>query len=159
MQLIAKARFSLLLDRLLKCRPENLRVMALVRLSLSRSVVDIYVGNIMADQKIDMFKGILPGEPLYKMAPTRDENGQSFVDFMLIIPKLKKKPQEYIDRTLKDIQMVLNQYSRDVVFANMDLKINCLWVSYKPKPGLCKELIEAIRRYVPEAMLVGDVSR
>jgi len=113
----------------------------------------------MSNQNIDMFKGVLPGEPLYKIAPTRDENGKSFVDFMLIIPKLKKKPQIYIDRTLKDIQMVLSRYSSDVVFANMDLKINCLWVSHKPKPGLCKELTTAIRQYVPEAMLVGDVSR
>ena len=112
----------------------------------------------MSDQKIDMFKGVLPGEPLYKIAPTRDEDGKSFVDFMLIIPKLKKKPQKYIDRTLKDIQMVLSRYSHDVVFANMDLKINCLWVSHKAKAGLCKELTAAIRQYVPEAMLVGDVS-
>ncbi|RDH82741.1 MAG: hypothetical protein DIZ80_10705 [endosymbiont of Galathealinum brachiosum] len=113
----------------------------------------------MSDQKIDMFKGVLPGEPLYKIAPTRDENGKSFVDFMLIIPRLKKKPQDYIDRTLTDIQMVLSRYSSDVVFANMDLKINCLWVSHKAKPGLCKELTAAIRQYVPEATLVGDVSR
>jgi len=113
----------------------------------------------MSDNKIELFKGVVPGEPLYKIAPTRDENGNYFVDFMLIIPKLKKKPQDYIDRTLKDIQMVLSRYSADVVFANMDLKINCLWVSHKPKPGLCKELTAAIRQYVPEAMLVGDVSR
>lgn len=113
----------------------------------------------MSDQKIDMFKGVMPGEPLYKLVPTRDENGISFVDFMLIIPKLKKKPKDYIDRTLKDIQMVLSRYSQDVVFANMDLKINCLWISHRPVPGLCKELTSAIRQYVPEAMLVGDIAR
>lgn len=113
----------------------------------------------MADQKIDMFKGILPGEPLYKLAPTRDEDGRSFVDFMLIIPKLKKKPQAYIDQTLRDIQMVLSRYSQEVVFANMDMKLNCLWVSHRHRPGLCRELTTEIRQYVPEAMLVGDISR
>ena len=113
----------------------------------------------MSGQKIDMFKGVLPGEPLYKLAPTRDEDGKSFVDFMLIIPKLKKKPQTYIDQTLKDIQMVLSRYSQEVVFANMDLKINCLWISHRPRPGLCRELTSAIRQYVPEAMLVGDIAR
>ncbi len=113
----------------------------------------------MADQNLNIFKGVEPGVPLYKLAPTRDEHGNSFTDFMLIIPKLKKKPQNYIDRTLNDIHMVLSRYSTDVVFANMDLKINCLWVSHKPKPGLCKELTSAIRQYVPEAMLVGDISR
>ncbi|VAW57754.1 hypothetical protein MNBD_GAMMA07-2232 [hydrothermal vent metagenome] len=113
----------------------------------------------MSNQYLNIFKGVEPGVPLYKLAPTRDENGISFIDFMLIIPKLKKKPQNYIDRTLKDIHMVLSRYGSDVVFANMDLKINCLWVSHRPKPGLCKELTSAIRQYVPEAMLVGDISR
>jgi len=128
-----------------------------LRLSYLNKVNEYCVqGGHMSDQKIDMFKGVMPGEPLYKLAPTRDENGKSFVDFMLIIPKLKKKPQDYIDRTLKDIQMVLNRYKNDVVFANMDMKINCLWISHKHKPGLCRELTAAIRQYVPEAMLVGD---
>jgi len=113
----------------------------------------------MSNQDLNIFKGVEPGVPLYKLAPTRDEQGNSFTDFMLIIPKLKKKPQVYIDRTLQDIQMILSRYSSDVVFANMDLKINCLWISHKPKPGLCKELTSAIRQYVPEAMLVGDISR
>ncbi|MDH5473066.1 MAG: hypothetical protein OEY61_09435 [Gammaproteobacteria bacterium] len=113
----------------------------------------------MTDQEVSFFKGLMPGAPLWKIAPTRDENGKSFSDFMMIIPKLKKKPQHYIDKTLKDIQMVLSQYSNVVVFANMDLKINCLWVSHKAEPGLCRELSSAIRRYVPEAMLVGDMSR
>lgn len=113
----------------------------------------------MSDQEVSFFNGIMPGGPLWKVAPTRDENGDSFVDFMMIIPKLKKKPQKYIDKTLSDIQMVLNQYSNVVVFANMNLKINCLWISHKAQPGVCQELASAIRKYVPEAALVGDSAR
>ena len=113
----------------------------------------------MSDQQISFFNGLMPGAPLWKIAPTRDENGKSFVDFMMIIPKLKKKPQAYIDQTLKDIQMVLARYNHVVVFADMNLKINCLWISHKPQPGLAKELVSAIRQYVPEAMLVGDMAR
>ncbi|MCW9012593.1 MAG: hypothetical protein OQL06_02325 [Gammaproteobacteria bacterium] len=113
----------------------------------------------MSDQEVSFFNGVMPGGPLWKVAPTRDENGQSFVDFMMIIPKLKKKPPKYIDKTLSDIQMVLSQYSHVVVFANMNLKINCLWISHKAQPGVCQELASAIRRYVPEATLVGDMSR
>lgn len=113
----------------------------------------------MSDQEISFFNGVMPGGPLWKVAPTRDENGKSFVDFMMIIPRLKKKPQKYIDKTLSDIQMVLSQYSHVVVFANMNLKINCLWISHKAQPGVCQELSAAIRRYVPEATLVGDMSR
>ena len=113
----------------------------------------------MSDQEVSFFKGMMPAGPLWKVAPTRDENGDSFVDFMMIIPKLKKKPQKYIDKTLSDIQMVLNQYSNEVVFANINLKINCLWISHKATPGICKELVSAIRKYVPEATLVGDAAR
>ena len=113
----------------------------------------------MSDQEINFFNGIMPAGPLWKVAPTRDENGNSFVDFMMIIPKLKKKPQKYIDKTLSDIQMVLNQYSNVVVFANINLKINCLWVSHRSQPGICQELASAIRKYVPEATLVGDTAR
>ena len=113
----------------------------------------------MSDHEINFFSGIVPGGPLWKIAPTRDEQGKSFVDFMMIIPKLKKKPQNYIERTLKDIEMVLSQHSDIVVFANMNLKINCLWVSHKPQPGFCQKLAAAIRHRVPEAMLVGDLSR
>ncbi|MDH5766384.1 MAG: hypothetical protein OEZ38_10260 [Gammaproteobacteria bacterium] len=111
----------------------------------------------MANQQVSFFNGLMPGAPLYKLAPTRDENGKSFSDFMMIIPKLKKKPQNYIDKTLQDIQMVLTRYNNVVVFANMDLKINCLWISHKAQPGLCKEISNAIRQYVPEAMLVADM--
>jgi len=113
----------------------------------------------MPDQEVSFFNGIMPAGPLWKVAPTRDEDGNSFVDFMMIIPKLKKKPQKYIDKTLKDIQMVLNQYSNVVVFANINMKINCLWISHKPQPGICRELVGAIRQYVPEATLVGDTAR
>jgi hypothetical protein len=115
--------------------------------------------TIMSNQEINAFNGLMPGGPLWKVAPTRDENGKSFVDFMMIIPKLKKKPKNYIERTLKDIEMVLTQHSDMVVFANMNLKINCLWISHKAQPGFCQELATAIRHVVPEAMLVGDLSR
>lgn len=113
----------------------------------------------MTDQNIDIFSGIVPAEPLWKIAPTRDAEGKSYVDFMMIIPKLKTKPRQYIDSTLNRIQMVLSQYSHVVVFANMNLKINCLWVSHKAQPGLCTELAQAIRHQVPEATLVGDFRR
>ena len=113
----------------------------------------------MADQNIDIFSGIMPAEPLWKIAPTRDAEGKSYVDFMMIIPKLKTRPRQYIDNTLSKIQMVLAQYSHVVVFANMNLKINCLWVSHKAWPGMCTELAQAIRHQVPEATLVGDFRR
>ena len=113
----------------------------------------------MSEQKLSFFNGLTPSEPLWKLAPTRNENGKSFVDFIMLIPKLKKKPPSYIDSTLGKIHMVLSQYNHVVVFADINLKINCLWVTHKAQPGLCTELFEAIRRQVPEALLVGDTRK
>jgi len=113
----------------------------------------------MSEQNMSFFNGVTPSEPLWKLAPTRDKDGISFVDFMMLIPKLKKKPQSYIDATLSKIHMVLSQYSHVVVFADLNLKINCLWVSHKIQPGMCTELSAAIRRQVPEAVLIGDTRR
>lgn len=110
----------------------------------------------MSEQKIAFFNGLTPSEPLWKLAPTRDDEGKSFGDFMMLIPKLKKKPQPYIESTLGKIHMVLSQYNHVVVFADINLKINCLWISHKPQPGLCLELVAAIQRQVPEALLVAD---
>lgn len=113
----------------------------------------------MSGQDIGYCSGVVAAQPLWKLAPTRDSDGTSFGDFMMVIPRLKKKPQKYIERTLREIHLVLSQYSHVVVFADINLKINCLWISHKFQPGLCQELVAAIRRRVPEAVLVGDPSR
>lgn len=113
----------------------------------------------MSELKLSFFNGLAPSEPLWKLAPTRDEDGKSFVDFIMIIPKLKNKPRSTINATLDKIHLVLSQYSHVVVFADINLKINCLWVSHKCQPGMCTELSAAIQRQVPEALLVGDSRR
>ena len=99
-----------------------------------------------------------PAEPLWKIAPTRDENGDPISDFLMIIPKLRQKPENHIKRTLNNIDYALKQFSKSVVFANMDMKLNTLWVSFKSEPGLFMEIAAAIKLQVPEAVLVGDMS-
>ena len=99
-----------------------------------------------------------PAEPLWKIAPTRDENGDHLSDFLMIIPRLRQKPDNHIKRTLNNIDRVLKQFNQSVVFANIDMKLNTLWVSFKPQPGLFMEIAAAIKLQVPEAVLVGDMS-
>jgi hypothetical protein len=96
-----------------------------------------------------------PGTPLWQIVPTRDENGRPLLDFMLLIPGLRKQPQHFIDNTLNNIQKVLEQY-REVVFVNLNLSINVLWVSIKSRPGIILELVTSIQHLVPEALLVGQ---
>ena len=110
------------------------------------------------DNDIKLSIDLAPAEPLWKIAPTRDENGNRVSDLLMIIPRLRHKPENHIKRTLNDIDRVLKQFKSDIVFANMDMKLNTLWVSFKPEPGLLLQIASTIKLHVPEAVLVGDMS-
>ncbi|PCJ85054.1 MAG: hypothetical protein COA54_12345 [Thiotrichaceae bacterium] len=97
-----------------------------------------------------------PAEPLYKLAPTRDENGGPVSDLLMIIPKLKTKPEQYIKDTLANIEFALKQFSNEVLFANVDMKLNTLWVSFKAVPGVYGQIVSTLKTNVPEAVIVGD---
>lgn len=99
-------------------------------------------------------QGAEPGLPLWQIAPTRDSAGVRLTDFMMLIPRLRTRAPLEIERASRDIQAVLALH-RDVVFADLNLKLNLLWVSLRPRPGAISELVAAIRLRVPEAVLVG----
>lgn len=97
-----------------------------------------------------------PAKPLWQLAPTRDEDGGPVSDVLIIIPKLKTQPEEYIKDTLANIEFALKQFNNEVLFANVDMKLNTLWVSFKAIPGVYVEIVSALMTNVPEALLVGD---
>ena len=111
----------------------------------------------MKDKKISLSLGVAPAEPLWKIAPTRDEEGNRTSDLLMIIPKLKTKPKHHIQKTLSEIELALQQFKDLVLFVNVDLKLNTLWVSFKSKPGLFAEITATLKLHVPEAMVVGDM--
>jgi hypothetical protein len=96
----------------------------------------------------------VPCLPLWQVVPTRDSFGRRLTDFMMLIPRLRSRPQAEIERVSRDIQAVLALH-QDVVFADLNLKLNLLWVSLRPRPGAISELVAAIRMRVPEAVLVA----
>ena len=98
---------------------------------------------------------LLPTAPLYKRAPRKDENGNALSDFMMIIPKLRHKPETLIRETIRRIERVLADHANEVVFADLNLKLNVLWVVVKPLPGICWNLPVEINDAVPEALLVA----
>ena len=98
---------------------------------------------------------LLPAEPLWKRAPGRDEEGRALSDFMMIIPGLCRQSTDYVQNTLNEIEKVLKLYGSAVVFAEMNLKINTLWVTVRPIPGICLELPAVLKYRVPEALLVA----
>lgn len=97
-----------------------------------------------------------PAEPLWKLAPTRDEDGGPVSDVLMIIPKLKTRSEKHIKDTLANIEFALKQFSNEVLFANMDMKLNTLWVSFKAVPGVYAGIVSTLKTNVPEAVLVGD---
>ena len=100
--------------------------------------------------------GLVPATPLYKRAPREDENGNPLSDFMMIIPKLKTRPEHLIRETINKIERVLQRHSNEVVFADLNLKLNVLCVVVRPEPGICGELPTEINNEVPEALLVAQ---
>ena len=96
-----------------------------------------------------------PAEPLWKRVPTRDEYGHPLGDFMMIIEGLRTKPNYQIETTIKLLQEILSRYERDVVFADLNLKLNVLWVSVRPAPGICLDLAAAIHAQIPDAKIVA----
>ena len=99
---------------------------------------------------------ISAAEPLWSHVPTCDSEGQRLSDFIMLIPKLRKQPQAHIQHVLQQIHGVLELYRHAVVFADLNLRLNVLWVSVKPVPGICLELPAAILDRVPEARLVAQ---
>jgi hypothetical protein len=98
----------------------------------------------------------VPADPLYKRAPREDEHGKPLSDFMMIIPKLHSRPQHLIQDTVSRIEQVLNRYANVVVFADLNLKLNVLWVIVRQRPGICWNLPVEINSEVPEALLVAQ---
>ena len=95
-----------------------------------------------------------PAIPLWQLVPTRDSAGRRLTDFMMLIPRLRNRTPAEIEQASRDIQSVL-ELNQDVVFADLNLKLNLLWVSLRPRQGAISELAAAIRLRVPEAVLVA----
>ena len=101
-------------------------------------------------------QNLQPAEPLWKRVPTRTDDGRPLSDFMMLIPGLRKWPRVRQEMTVTAIQQVLDHYHQAVVFADLNLRLNLLWVSVLPIPGICLELPTALNARVPEAKLVAQ---
>jgi hypothetical protein len=96
-------------------------------------------------------------EPLRKRAPVVDENGDALTDFMVIFPGLRKKSKLRIEEVTVEIHRVLGRFSDVVVFAELNVALNLLWVSIKPLTGARFEIAAALRSSIPGAKLVSHL--
>ncbi len=95
-------------------------------------------------------------EPLWQRVPTRTDAGECASDFMMIITRLNAVGDAIQQRILTDLYNVLNTYTDAILFAEVNMKMNLLWVSHRPRPGLGVEIASQIHHVVPEARLVAN---
>jgi hypothetical protein len=93
--------------------------------------------------------------PLYERVPSRDEEGRPLSDFMILIPGLRDADIDRFNDRVAGIQAVLGRYS-EVVFADLNVPINLLWVSLVPRFGLIGTIAGEIQQRIPEALLVAS---
>ncbi len=97
-----------------------------------------------------------PATPLWQRAPSRDPDGKPLSDFMMIIRGLRQQSAEIQQQKIHTLQRLLDVYHPHIVFADLNLKLNVLWITVKPIPGIILEIATAINFHIPEAKLVGD---
>lgn len=107
--------------------------------------------------RVSLFPLLDATEPLRKRAPVVDENGKALSDFMVIIPNLRTRPQMRIQQTMQEIHRILSCFGDQVVFAEVNLALNLLWVSIRPVTGVRFEITEALRASIPDVRLVSHI--
>lgn len=97
-------------------------------------------------------------EPLWKRAPTRDHSGKPYADFMMLIPGLRSFESHRMQEIIDKLEAVLKRYEKYIILADLNLKINVLWVTLQPHIGLSTEIAALIHHDIPEAKLVSQHS-
>lgn len=98
--------------------------------------------------------GLLRNKPLHERVPTHDEEGNPLGDFMMLFPGLRDLAESRLRDKVDILADILSQY-KEVVFVDLNVPLNLLWVSIKHKPGLVLELSTYVKMHIPEAKLVG----
>ena len=97
---------------------------------------------------------LLRNEPLHERVPTHDEDGNALGDFMMLFPGMRDLAESSLRSKVNILAEILSGYS-EVVFVDLNVPLNLLWVSIKHKPGLVLELSTYVKMRIPEAKLVG----
>lgn len=99
--------------------------------------------------------GLHASGPLYERLPTRDENGHLLSDFMMLFPGLRERPSGERRERVARVNTILKGFP-EVVFADINLKLNLLWVSVRARPGVILDIACCVKFHMPEALLVAS---
>jgi hypothetical protein len=108
-----------------------------------------------SDQAAVPASELRPAMPLWRIAPTRGDDGRGVADFMMLIPRLAQRSALERGHVEQAVREVCESYRGQVVFAEINYRINVLWVSIEPVPGLARRVARSVRDRVPDALLVG----
>lgn len=97
---------------------------------------------------------VTASEPLYERVPTADADGKAYSDFMVLIPGIRDLSRDDFADRVASLQAVLAHYHQ-VVFADLNVRLNLLWVTLRPQHGLIPQIAAHLRERVPEARLVA----
>lgn len=97
-----------------------------------------------------------PSEPLWQRVPTHDDAGNPYADFVMLIPGLKKFEAVFLEEIINKLNSVFKLYEKDIILVDLNLKINTLWVTLRPRIGLSSEIAALIHHLVPQAKLISQ---
>lgn len=93
-------------------------------------------------------------EPLYRRLPSRDRQGRYLSDFMMLIPGSRDLEPAQLEVRLAVLRGIL-ETADEIVFAELNLRLNLLWVSVETRCGVISDLSARIRDSFPQAKLIG----
>ena len=107
------------------------------------------------DRKLKTGHAFEPGGELWRYAPSADKEGKPLSDLMMLIPG------KGLDESLRllirhQLQEVLQGFGDKVYFAELNHRLGILWVTVASEPGLCGDVVDAIRVRITGAKVVGN---
>ncbi len=97
-----------------------------------------------------------PAVPLWQRVPTRTDAGEMAADFIMILSGLKQLGSVQKQKVYDTLYQILKTYDADILLAEVNTRMNTLWVSHKPRPGLGVEIAAMIHEHVPQAKLISQ---
>lgn len=95
------------------------------------------------------------GSPLWQRVPTRDPAGRPCIDFMLMIPGMKRRDPAARQALVVLLRDALAPFARNLIYVDLNQRLGLIWVSLKPVPGIARVVSVAIQQAIPEARLVA----
>jgi len=97
-----------------------------------------------------------PAVPLWQRVPTRTDAGERASDFIMLLAGIKQLSSTQKQLIYDTLYQALKMYHADILLAEINTRMNTLWISHKPRPGLGAEIAAMVHHHVPQAKLISE---